>query len=232
MSRSKRTDPREIRAARRVRDPFAPRGKGNIRLERAEARALKSHGVIMDPLSLPPDTKPKRMPRIIVSRPRKGCVHPASKNEIVSLLKSLGDECIYGVRSIELVQGTTSPSATRIMLATLQVPGRVLVYDHHPSPWRFLGRLEDDEALRFRGCGAWVDFSPDGIETTISWPGQTLRDLVLFEGLMHEIGHHLIQHHKGKRTKRVARTRDHEAFAESFARRCRAAHLKLTRVVR
>jgi hypothetical protein len=39
--------------------------------------------------------------------------------------------------------------------------------------------------------------------------------------LMHEVGHHLIQQYKGKRRARVARTRDHEAFADGFARRCR-----------
>ena len=46
----------------------------------------------------------------------------------------------------------------------------------------------------------------------------------LFDVLMHEIGHHLIQHYKGKRTVRRARTADHEAFADRFAQRCRLAY--------
>lgn len=31
--------------------------------------------------------------------------------------------------------------------------------------------------------------------------------------------------HKGKRRVRIARTRDHEAFADAFARKCREVYL-------
>jgi Zn-dependent peptidase ImmA (M78 family) len=44
---------------------------------------------------------------------------------------------------------------------------------------------------------------------------------MLFDVLMHEVGHHVIQQYKGKRPARVARTKDHEALAERFAARCR-----------
>jgi hypothetical protein len=44
---------------------------------------------------------------------------------------------------------------------------------------------------------------------------------MLFDVLLHEIGHHLIQQYRGKRTARVARTRDHEACADRFALQCR-----------
>jgi hypothetical protein len=46
---------------------------------------------------------------------------------------------------------------------------------------------------------------------------------MLVDGLMHEIGHHLIQHHKGKRLARVMRTADHERRAKQFAEACRQA---------
>jgi hypothetical protein len=46
---------------------------------------------------------------------------------------------------------------------------------------------------------------------------------MLFDGLMHEIGHHLIQHHTGKRLARVMRTTDHERSAGRFADACRRA---------
>jgi hypothetical protein len=59
------------------------------------------------------------------------------------------------------------------------------------------------------------------LQTTVDWPGDTLRDFVLFDVLMHEIGHHIVQQYTGNRAGRVMRTRDHEAFAERFARRCR-----------
>jgi hypothetical protein len=46
---------------------------------------------------------------------------------------------------------------------------------------------------------------------------------MLFDVLLHEIGHHVLQHGKGKRLVRIARTRDHEAFATRFADLYRAA---------
>jgi len=70
-------------------------------------------------------------------------------------------------------------------------------------------------------AGAIVAVSDGGHHTRSDWPGDRLRSFVLFDGLMHEIGHHLLQHEKGKRRVRIARTADHEAFAERFARRCR-----------
>ena len=66
-----------------------------------------------------------------------------------------------------------------------------------------------------------LEIPEGGAHALVSWPGKTLRDFMLFDVLMHEIGHHLIQQYKGKRRARVARTRDHEAFAAHFARRCR-----------
>lgn len=56
----------------------------------------------------------------------------------------------------------------------------------------------------------------------VSWPATTLRDYMLFDVLMHEIGHHLLQQYTGKRMARVARTKDHEAFADLFAQQCRS----------
>ena len=45
---------------------------------------------------------------------------------------------------------------------------------------------------------------------------------MLRDVLLHEIGHHVLQHGKGKRGVRIARTRDHEAFATRFALGLRA----------
>ena len=60
-------------------------------------------------------------------------------------------------------------------------------------------------------------------ETRVEWPGETLADCMRFDGLLHEIGHHLIQHYTGKRTARVMRTADHERRAQRFADACRRA---------
>lgn len=87
-----------------------------------------------------------------------------------------------------------------------------------------LDTLTEDQEGKLRNAGARVECQPIGAATTISWPGQTLRDFMLFEVLMHEIRHHVIQQYKGKRTVRVVRTRDHEAAADRFAARCRAEY--------
>ncbi len=61
-----------------------------------------------------------------------------------------------------------------------------------------------------------------GAQTIVAWPGETLREFMRFDVLLHEIGHHIIQHEKGKRAARVLRTKDHEAWADAFARHCSA----------
>jgi hypothetical protein len=59
--------------------------------------------------------------------------------------------------------------------------------------------------------------------TLVDWPADTLRRFILEEVLLHELGHHALQHHKAKRRARIARTKDHEAFAARFAVRQRPA---------
>lgn len=177
MARSRRTDPRRIRAARRAKPP-----------------------------------------RLIERRPRPGFVHPARKADLLAVLGFFGAEVTYGLRSVELVPG----SGDGLSLGRLHVPGRVLLFDQRPSPWRLLGRLVEADAVRIVRAGGRV--RPRADWTEVLWPGASLRLFMLFEVLMHEVGHHLLQQHTGKRTARVARTREHEAFAERFARRCREAY--------
>jgi len=70
---------------------------------------------------------------------------------------------------------------------------------------------------------------PDAGATLVDWPETTLRRFMLEEVLLHEIGHHVLQQHTGKRPVRIARTRDHEAFAARFAEKQRAALAKSRR---
>jgi hypothetical protein len=119
----------------------------------------------------------------------------------------------YGVRAIELRHADDRPR-----LATLKVPGLVVLYEQRRPPWTFPGRLDPATLARLRRAGAHVEAA-----TTVDWPGETLRDFVLFDGLMHEIGHHIVQHATGKRTARVMRTADHERRADAFAAACRLA---------
>ena len=48
-----------------------------------------------------------------------------------------------------------------------------------------------------------------------------LVNLMIFEGLLHEVGHHVMQHESRAGSRRIVRTKDHEAFANTFAARCR-----------
>lgn len=166
------------------------------------------------------------LPRIVVGRAGEGRHHPAGKAEIAAVLRYFGEACVYGIRSIELRRG--APDRQGLHFGRLVVPGRILLDDLPLPPWHLPGRLRRSEMARLERAGAAVE-RRDGA-TLVAWPGETLRDFVLFDVLMHEIGHHLLQHHKGKRTARVARTRDHEAFARRFAERCRAAFTSATAV--
>lgn len=56
----------------------------------------------------------------------------------------------------------------------------------------------------------------------MTWPADTLRGFMLLDVFLHELGHHLAQQYSGKRSARIARTREHESLAERFAARCRA----------
>ena len=149
------------------------------------------------------------------------------RSDIVQVLTFFGERYTYGLRSIELL----SPPSDRIIgmrrsLGRLVVPGRIMLYAQPPSPWSLPGTLRDVDALLLESAGAEIDVTDRGIHTVVHWPGDTLRHFMLFDVLMHEIGHHLIQHYTGKRSARVARTRDHEAFARRFAHHCRLTFLK------
>ena len=160
------------------------------------------------------------LPRLRARRLRPGHVHPAGVADIARVLRFFGEHCTYGVRSVELAQGASRVPASGLRLGRLVVPGRIILYDQPPSPWTLRGALHP--AVRDRLCRSGAIVTPvGGAHTIVAWPAETLRDFMLFDVLMHEVGHHLIQQYKGKRPARVARTRDHEAFADLFARQCR-----------
>jgi hypothetical protein len=222
MSRTKHTVPRRIRAAKRLRAPYEPRGYADQSSRHLLARALKESGIVPDAVSVSDrDRGPVPLPRLIVKRPRNGYFHPASKAEILELLRFFGEECIYGLRTIELLQTGRAYRGGDILFGTLLVPSRIVLYEQPFSPWLLPGGLSSEEQQKVSRAGARVESISETTQTIVSWPGDTLRDFMLFDVLMHEIGHHLLQHHKGKRRERVARTADHEALAVRFAVRCR-----------
>ena len=142
----------------------------------------------------------------------------ASKSDVARVLRFFGEECVYGLHAVELRQGAPGEE---LSLGRLIVPGRIILYDQLPTPWRLRGVAAQD-LDRLRVAGSLIE-PLDGNAILAHWPGDSLKRFMLFDVLMHEVGHHLLQHHKGKRLARVARTSDHEAFAAAFARRCRQA---------
>lgn len=154
-----------------------------------------------------------------VCPPRPGFVHPAGPADIVRVLAFFGPTAVYGLRGIELRQ--QSATRTGPVVAALRVPGLVLLFEQPVPPWHLSGRLTDVATARLERAGARVASGQVG--TQVDWPGSTLRDYLLFDGLMHEIGHHRIQHAARKQRTRAMRTADHERRADAYAMWARIA---------
>ena len=110
-------------------------------------------------------------------------MHPAGQADVVRVLDFFGLAAAYGLRGIELRQAAGTGPA----FVALRVPGVVVLFEQPEPPWVLSGRL----AGRPRQAGAGGRPGrgrPAG--TRVDWPGGTLRDFMLFDGLMHEVGHH------------------------------------------
>ena len=147
-------------------------------------------------------------------RPRPGRHHPASAADVRKALMRFGEEMYYGVESVELVPAPLA--AKRLTLAVLVGPGRIVLYDQAPSPWRLGFALAPEQLAQLQAAGA--DLGGEGV---VSWPGDSLRRFMLGYALAHELGHHVLQHERRLRVERGARTRDHEARADAIAARLR-----------
>jgi hypothetical protein len=101
-------------AASRVRDPFEPRGKDDQTSFRQIARILKQSRIILES-PLKSDYRAPIMPRITAKRPRYGYAHPAGKTDILRILEFFGERYFYGLRSIELIQGSGVHSETPLV---------------------------------------------------------------------------------------------------------------------
>lgn len=220
MSRSKHTDPRSIRATRRLRHPFQRRSAGDLSRRRNDARRLKELGV-----SSKPDNRAEQPqsaePRILIQMPAPGFWHPASKRDVLELLRAAGPAARYGLRTVELVRAhATARSA--LAFGRYEAPCRILLFEQPALPWRVPGALKREDVLRLKRAGAVITTEPGLRATLVDWPDDSLRRFMLEEVLLHELGHHVLQQHKGKRSARIARSRDHEAFAARFAARQRS----------
>ncbi len=220
MARSKHTRPERIIAADRVRAPREARGKNNRSDMRQIVRVLKEAGIDLE-LQNDPLVGIPVLPRITTKRPRQGFTHPAEKADILRVLQFFGEKCFYGLKSIKLIQGSNASSEAGVPMGRLEVPGTIVLYDQPVSPWFINGTLPKAEREKLEQAGASIESASDNLHCLIHWNEGDLKNFMLFEVFMHEIGHHLIQQYKGKRSVRVARTKDHEQFAALFAQRCR-----------
>jgi hypothetical protein len=221
MTRSFATDPPGIRAARRIK---APRGRRDME-EAARRRLLRLQrklGLGAEPQA---QVEPGQRVEIVEVPPRRGYLHPLKPADIKRALDFFGPLAVYGLRSVEL-RPLVGPTANGVAIARLHVPGRVVLFEQPNPPWN-LRALSDLSVNRLRRAGASVESSDAYVR--VDWTPQALREFVLFEGLMHEIGHHLVQQHTGKRSGRVMRTADHEKRAVAFAEACRRAWYKAGR---
>jgi hypothetical protein len=140
--------------------------------------------------------------------------------DVAAVLEFFGPTATYGLRAVEL----RPRSGEGVAVATLHVPGVIVLFEQPSPPWVVRGRLDARSYERLNRAGARV--TDDRAWTEVDWPGESLRQFMLFDGLMHEIGHHRVQHGAGpgpgRRRARVRRTADHERHADAFAARCRA----------
>src|ERR1051326_3199265 len=127
MSRSKHTDPKTIRAVRRLRAPREGRGADDLRRRRELGLALPQGSAIAG--------KARRGPsrlRIIVRPPRHGFHHPANKQDVLGTLEAVGPIALYGLRSVELNRpprhGFHHPANTQHVLGTLEAVGPIALY--------------------------------------------------------------------------------------------------------
>lgn len=222
LSRSRHTDPLEIRAARRIRDPRQPRGEGDLSRDRNRRRIVKEAG-LTGSRPLRQTRNPKVRPRIVVHKARRGFAHPVSRQDIRRALEAAGPKAVYGLELIELSRAPDPGGPALPQLGRLFPRGRIVLFEQSAPPWHLRGWLSEESSRTLETAGAIIARHRNPPITIVEWPGDTLRDFMLFDVFLHELGHHILQHNKGKRPVRSARSRDHEAFAERFARSCRKA---------
>ena len=218
MSRSKHTDPLPIRARRRLVSPWERRSAGDLSQRQKTGRTLKESGVNARPILKAVEGRPVR-PRIILQPPRSGFFHPAGPSDVLTILEFIGPEAVYGLQSIEFLRATETRRL--YSLGQLEIPGRIIVYEQALTPWHISGIIGEEDVRKFRRSGADVEYRESPKATIINWPEDSLREFILLDVFVHEVGHHILQHNKGKRLQRIARTRDHELYAAELVEKCR-----------
>jgi len=158
-----------------------------------------------------------KLPAIRQAKTRPGYLHPATPTDIVEVIDALGDEVVYGLRSIELAQARPGTRG-RLIFGSFALPDRILLYEVRRPPWTIRASPDPTDIMRMTEAGARVAAEPVAGVTTVEWPGETLKWFFLLDVLLHELGHHHAQQYRRRFRSRALRTKDHEAYAQQFAR--------------
>ena len=218
MARSVHTDPIDIRAARRLAAPSAPRGHGDSRRMHRRAGRATWHGTSLDD-HRQTSARPATRLRIIRYAPGSGHTHPVGQAEVRWLLDQLPPRYRYKLQAIEMRPAPSRRPHGALPLGRLLLPGRIVLYAQPCSPWLLGGLLADDERARLTRAGALVSVDRRSCLTVVEWPGYSLRDFMLLDVLLHELAHHVLQVCRARSITPAARTRDHEAAAAVLGRR-------------
>ncbi len=147
-------------------------------------------------------------------RPRPGFHHPAGAADVLQVLDDMGPVASYGLGGVELRQAPPHANL-RHHFGALHPPGRIVLYEQPDPPWRVPGQVSGRDRIAFERAGAVPTVTAGGTE--IDWPDRSLRTFMLADVLLHEIGHHVTRHRRGKRTVPRHRTTDDERLADEFS---------------
>ncbi len=157
-------------------------------------------------------------PRIDTQKPLPGFVQPLQPSDIRAFLARIDPANSYGLRVIRLRQECLL-HRNGITFAEYVIPGEIHLYALPASPWHlpFVPCASDRETFARHGGMVTVDTARN--DTTVVWTRDSLQSFLLYEVLAHELGHHVLQHNKGKRQAQICRRADHEACADLHSRR-------------
>src|SRR6266496_1820341 len=127
MSRSKHTDPKSIRAARRVRALREGRGVGDLGRRRELGRERK--GISATARKVERRQSGQLPLRFVVQKPRAGFHHPAGKQDVLKMLQSVGPVAFYGLRSVELSRSPAGGSTSLPVFGRYALPGRIILFE-------------------------------------------------------------------------------------------------------
>ena len=205
MSRSLHTQKLELRAARRLARPYAAR--------KADAALLGGQDAQADSEALPE----RRLP-IRVQKPLPGLIHPLHARDIRGFLEAMGPTSMYGVKCIRL-RSESGVTAQGIVFGEYLLSGEIHLYAVPSLTWKLPFEMHAADLADFARYGCRCEIDALLGQTTLAWSLAGLRDYTLYEVLAHELGHHLLQYHKGKRPAALCRRSDHELRATLQTRR-------------